>query len=58
MLRSVRMSLAMLLLLSGQAAAQEIDFTACKYEFDATNAALGMREHGKTKAELEDAASP
>ncbi len=47
MLRSGRISLAMLLLLSGQAASQEIDFTACKYEFDATNAALGMRERNR-----------
>lgn len=47
-----------LLILSGPAMSQEIDMKKCKYEFDATNAALGMRDHGKTKADMEATLPP
>ena len=51
------MSIA-LLILSGSAMSQGIDMKKCKYEFDATNAALGMRDHGKTKADMEATLPP
>lgn len=47
-----------LFMFSASAASQEIDMKKCKYEFDATNAALGMRDHGKTKAEMEATLPP
>ena len=47
-----------LLALCGSAMSQEIDMKKCKYEFDATNAALGMRDHGKTKADMEATLPP
>ena len=46
------------LLLSNIAFSQEIDMSKCQAEFDATNAALGMRDHGKTKADLEATLPP
>ena len=35
-----------------------VDVNKCKYEIDATNAALGMRHFGKTKADLEATLPP
>ena len=45
-------------MICSQVMAQEIDMKKCKYEFDATNAALGMRDHGKTKADMEATLPP
>ena len=58
MFRTIKIMLTATLLFGSNAIAQEIDFKDCKYEFDATNAALGMRDHGKTKGELEATMPP
>lgn len=50
--------LCLLLLPATVALSKDIDMSACQYEFDATNAALGMRDHGKTKADLEATLPP
>ena len=40
------------------ASALAVDVNKCKYEIDATNAALGMRHFGKSKADLEATLPP
>ena len=58
MFRTIKIMLTVSLFFSSNAMSEEIDFKKCKYEFDATNAALGMRDHGKTKADLEATMPP